>query len=249
MGRSLAARAVSPLFERVETVFFGLILFFCWGCSKRGGRGGVFQPFWLGPGPGLGLLWDGCEGDGGVFEGGVESCFRSPGGGMSDGFDHKWYLRLRSFSHRIFDCAPEGANYMQTGHAGVCPIGFRTIGRFSGSKPLLGRVRAIPGLRIEIPFGRLSRKSSSDDFQQFQCAAGSSTLRAGFRQAQDRLWGARPLDTKVSPLAWDSLALAAVVGEDSLAGRIRPSWEFRASGNPSGLSWCGAHFFGGGGVD
>jgi hypothetical protein len=51
-------------------------------------------------------------------------------------------------SRRNFDCAPEGANFLQTGRAGLWPIGFRRMGRFSG-RPLRGGVGAIPGLGIE----------------------------------------------------------------------------------------------------
>jgi hypothetical protein len=55
----------------------------------------------------------GAEDDGGVFEGGREGRQLSLGGGGLDGLDHKWFLRLRSFCHRIFDCAPEKRNYLQ----------------------------------------------------------------------------------------------------------------------------------------
>ena len=58
----------------------------------------------------------GAKGNGGVFEGGIEGCLRALGGGGLDGLDHGWFLRLRSFSHRYFDCAPETLNYLQAGH-------------------------------------------------------------------------------------------------------------------------------------
>ena len=88
--------------------FFDLILLFCWGCGKSGGGVGVQRLAWPGPGLGFGLPGDGCEGDGGVLEGGVEGCFRAPGSGKLDSFDHKWYLRLQSFSHCILIVRQKG---------------------------------------------------------------------------------------------------------------------------------------------
>ena len=121
---------VSPLFGGVETGFSGLILFFLWGCGKSGGRGGVRQRARLGPGWVLDSL-AGLRGRRRVSEGGIEGRFQALGGGKLDGLDHKWFLRLRTFSHRIFDCAPGEGNYVQTGHADLFRIRFRTLARFS----------------------------------------------------------------------------------------------------------------------
>jgi len=65
-------------------------------------------------------------------------------------------------SRRNFDCAPEEANFLQTGRVGLWPIGFRRMGRFSG-RPPRGGVGAIPGLGGEI----------SLDFAQGRLPAGS----------------------------------------------------------------------------
>lgn len=85
------AKAVSSLFGTVETGVFDLILFFFGGCGKSGEGVGGQRRARLGPGPGFGILRRGCEGDGGVFEGGIEGCFHAHGGGGLDGFDHEGF--------------------------------------------------------------------------------------------------------------------------------------------------------------
>jgi hypothetical protein len=55
------------------------------------------------------------KGDGGVFEAEREVCQLSLDGRGLDGLDHEWFLRLLSFYHRNFDCAPERRNYLQAG--------------------------------------------------------------------------------------------------------------------------------------
>jgi hypothetical protein len=81
---------------------------------------------------GFGLPRHGCGGDGGVLGEGSKAASGLPA-------VESWLASIMRglsgcglFTHRNFDCAPEGANSLQTGHAGLCPIGFRTIGRFRG---------------------------------------------------------------------------------------------------------------------
>ena len=92
-------------------------------------------------------------------------------------------------SRRNFDCAPEGANFLQTGRVGLWPIGFRRMGRFSG-RPLRGGVGAIPGLggAISLDFaqGRLPAGSGQALHpKEEDLSAGSRALgyRARFRRA------------------------------------------------------------------
>lgn len=67
--------------------------------------------------PGLGAV-----GDGGVVEGGMKGCFRVFGDGRRDGLDHGGSSGA-GFSDRGFYCAPKRGNSLQTGWAGISPLG------------------------------------------------------------------------------------------------------------------------------
>jgi len=69
------------------------------------------------------------------FEGGIEVCFQSLRGESWMALDHGGISDCGPFSRRIFDCALGEANYVQAGHAGLCPIRIQGAAAFSVTSP------------------------------------------------------------------------------------------------------------------